>query len=559
MSRPHPISSRILQAAEAVLLLAAALFLALHALHLSADFPNHTPWMDWAKYTDEGWYGDGAIRHFQRGHWYVPGDFNPAAALPVWPLLEAALFRFTGVNLAAARALTVTIFGLILLASYLLIRRWQTLSSGKKSETSLAPAIAVLLLAVSPFCYVFTRMAILEPLQILFTLLALLAASYAKPPEQGTAAPPLRTRLRQTLAPLALGLLVPLMVLTKTTAIFLLPAIAWLLWARAGYRVRPFLRLSLPPAVLAAITWLSYYLFVVRPHFLPDFHYLFEANGYTGLTPSNVLSVLADTIADGLWIGKILYPLALLAAFSVFLLRPRLLRNPLIPSLLLWAGGYAAFLAYHNNFQPRYYLVIAIPLTLLVPIVFSSLWTSGPSTRTAAETSLHRLAIASIVAVLAVLTVTDARQTLRYVRTPDYAFTTAAARIHQIISADPTHNPLILSISGSQLSLMTGLPSICDDFGTMDLPVRVKAYRPGWYVAWNQVEDDKMDALTPMYHLQRVAAFPAFDDPERNLLILYRLDPATPGQPPRHRRKPVIPHLLRTSLSQQLSPAQLVH
>src|SRR5580698_401213 len=179
-------SIRIAKIAELLLLLTAIVFLALHAIHLSADFPNHSPWMDWAKYTDEGWYGDAAIRYFQRGHWYVPGDFNPAAALPVWPLLEAALFRFTGVNLAAARALTVAIFGLILAASYLLLRRWQLLSSEKKSETTLAPAIAVLLLAVSPFCYVFTRMAILEPLLILFTLLALLAASYATPLEEGT-------------------------------------------------------------------------------------------------------------------------------------------------------------------------------------------------------------------------------------------------------------------------------------------------------------------------------------------------------------------------------------
>jgi hypothetical protein len=561
MNHPHSISSRILQVVETVLLLVAAIFLALHALHLSADFPNHSPWMDWAKYTDEGWYGDGAIRHFQRGHWYVPGDFNPAAALPVWPLVEAALFRFTGVNLAAARALTVAIFGLILLASYLLIRRWQILSSGKKSETSLAPAIAVLLLAVSPFCYVFTHMAILEPLLILFALSALLTASYIRPLGQGSPTPR-RYPLLPTpysLLPVLLGLLLPLMVLTKTTAIFLLPAIAWLLWARAGYRVRPFLHLSLPPAVLAAVTWLSYYVFVVRPHFLPDFHYLFDANGYTGLTPSNILFVLANTITDGLWIGKILYPLALLAAVSVFLLRPRLLRNPLIPSLLLWAGGYAAFLAYHNNLQPRYYLVIAVPLTLLVPIVSSSLWTSRPRPRAADQTWLHRLAITSIVAVLTVLTVTDARQTLHYVRTPDYTFTSAAAQIHQIISADAAHNPLILSISGSQLSLMTGLPSICDDFGTMDLPVRVRAYRPGWYVTWNQVEDDKMDALTPMYHLQRIAAFPAFDDPERNLLILYRLDPAAPGQPPRRHRKPLIPHLLRANFGQQPSPTQLVH
>src|SRR5271170_3599675 len=156
MAQSRPIPSSFNKAFESVLLLVTAIFFAVHALHLNADFPNHSPWMDWAKYTDEGWYGDGAIRHFQRGHWYVPGDFNPAAALPVWPLLEAALFRFTGVNLTAARGLTVAIFGLILAASYLLIRRWQNLSVPveQRNTITLAPAIAVLLHAVSPFCYV---------------------------------------------------------------------------------------------------------------------------------------------------------------------------------------------------------------------------------------------------------------------------------------------------------------------------------------------------------------------------------------------------------------------
>jgi len=561
MNSPHPISFRALKVVEVVLLLAAAAFLAFHALHLSADFPNHSPWMDWAKYTDEGWYGDGAIRHFQRGHWYVPGDFNPAAALPVWPLLEAALFRFTGVHLAAARALTVAIFALILVASYLLLRRWQLLSSGKRTET-LAPAIAVLLLAVSPFCYVFTRMAILEPLLILFILLSLLAVSYATPPGQGIAAASLTTRLRKTLPILALGILLPLMILTKTTAIFLFPAIAWLLWARAGYRLRPFLQLSLPCAVLAVITWLSYYLFIVRPHFLPDYHYLFSANSYTGMAPSTALRILADTIADGLWIGRILYPLALFAVAFVFLLRPRLLRNPLVPSLLLWAAGYTAFLAYHNNLQPRYYLVIAVPLTLLVPIVLSSIWASDSSnspSRSTSQASLRGFAIASSIAALVILTVTDAHETLHYVSTPDYTFTSAAGQIQRIISADPAHNPLILSISGSQLSLMTGLPSICDDFGTMDLPVRIKAYHPGWYVAWNQIEDEKMDALTPQYHLQRVAAFPALDDPERNLLILYRLDPVAPAQPMSPRRRSTHSHLVRTVFRLQPNPTPLEH
>jgi hypothetical protein len=541
--------TRLLRAAEAVLLLTATLFLALHALHLNADFPNHSPWMDWAKYTDEGWYGDAAIRYFQRGQWNVPGDFNPAAALPVWPLLEATLFRFTGVSLLAARALTVGVFGLILLASYLLLRRWHSLSASAEKK-SLAPATAVLLLAVSPFCYVFTRLAILEPLLILFTLLAMLTASYMRPRGQENHRSLLPTPY--SLLPVLLGLLLPLMVLTKTTAVFLFPAIIWLLWARAGYRPRPFLRLLLVPLTLGAALWLVYYALVVRSHHLADYLYLFNANAYTGITADTALSVLTATLNDGLWIGKLLYPLALVAAAWSLLFRPR---NPLIPALLLWAAGYAAFLAYHNNLQPRYYLVIAVPLTLLVPVVFETLWTR---TTAPAIAPLRRMAVTAVAATLAVVTLADARQTLHFVRTPDYTFTNAAAQIHRIIAADHTHNPLVLSISGSNLSLMTGLPSICDDFGTMDLAVRVKAYRPGWYVAWNHVEDDKMDALTPMYRLRRVAAFPAMDDPERNLLILYRLDPASPTTPTHHHRKPV-PRLLQTSFGQQPSQTQLQH
>jgi len=561
---------------EPLLLLTAAIFLGLHALHLSADFPNHSPWMDWAKYTDEGWYGDAAIRHFQLGHWYVPGDFNPAVALPVWPLLEAALFRFTGVNLVAARALTVAIFALILLSSYLLLRRWHRLSSGPHHQEkddheqkdqqhhpeqndeprSLAPALAVLLLAVSPFCYVFTRLAILEPLLILLTLLALLAASYTEPQPDGFSWR--KTKLSRILPLLALGLLIPLMVLTKTTAIFLLPSIAWLLWARSGYSLRSFIGLSLPPALVAAVLWLAYYGLVVRPHFLLDYRYLFSANAYTGINPGNALSVLGDTLNDGIWMGKLLYPVGLLAVLYAFLLRPRLLRNPLVPALVLWAAGYAAFLAYHNNLQPRYYLVLAVPLTALVPVIFEPMWTRSKKELLSSSRRLGGLAIATV---LVLLVISDASQTLSFVRTPDYTFATAARKIRDVIIADPAHNPLVLSISGSNLSLMTGLPSICDDFGTMDLAMRVQAYHPGWYVAWNQVDDDKMDALVPMFRLQRIAAFPAMDDPERNQLILYRLDPASPPSPApaAPRRKTVRPHLLQINFGQMLGEAQLVH
>jgi hypothetical protein len=568
MPPDHPSPRLRLTARGAVhilLLLVAAVFLALHALHLNADFPNYSPWMDWSKYTDEGWYGDGAIRHFLLGHWYVPGDFNPAVVLPVWPFLEFLLFRFTGVSLVAARALTVAIFALTLISSYFLVRRWTNLSPATDSETtvpnptpSLAPAIALLLLAVSPFCYAFTRLAILEPLLILLTLLALLTTSYIRPKQQGSA-PHLIPGISY-LAPVLLGLLIPLMVLTKTTAIFLLPAIAWLLWVRAGYRSRPFLRISLIPAVIAIAVWLTYYLALVRPRYLLDYHYLFNANAYTGITVDTALSVFSDTITDGVWMGSLIFSLAILATL-IAVLNPRIARrNPLVTAFLFWAAGYTAFLAYHDNLQPRYYLVIAVPLTLLIPIVFESIWharAQNPSRQT------HPLAATALMVSLIITAASDARQTLHFVSTPEYTYATAANQIQQIITAyqreNPNHNPLVLSVSGSNLSLMTGLRSICDDFGTMQLNTRVATYRPGWFITWNQINDDKMDALSPYYHLQRVAEFPVMDDPDRNLLILYRLDPAaSTTQPPSRRRRP-IPKLLQTKLGQQPSVIQLQH
>ena len=158
----------------------------------------------------------------------------------------------------------------------------------------------------------------------------------------------------------------------------------------------------------------------------------------------------------------------------------------------------------------------------------------------------------------AAIVLLDARQTIDIVRHPEYTLVNAAEGIAQVIRHDPKRNPLILSISGSDLSLITGLPSICDDFGTLELADRVKQYRPGWYAAWNQIEDDKMDALTPLYHPVRVASFPAMDDPARNLLILYRLDPKTPTLRLRSRRQS-IPRPLQTKIGQQPSETQLLH
>ena len=189
-------------------------------------------------------------------------------------------------------------------------------------------------------------MAILEPLLILLTLLALQAAS--------ALAMSAESRWRRLWPLLALGVLLPAMVLTKTTAVFLFPSILWMIFARLGYRWRLLLQQAAIPAVMGGVLWLAYFGLVIRPHFLMDYRYLFSANAYTGITLENFREVALNTIKDGMWLGSVIFPLALLMALVALLRARMLLRNPLVVSLLLWAAGYAAFLAYHNNLQPRY-------------------------------------------------------------------------------------------------------------------------------------------------------------------------------------------------------------
>ena len=542
----------LVRALRWVLLGAAAIFFALHYVHLGADFPNDSPWMDWSKYTDEGWYSDAASRHYLLGHWYVSGDFNPAVALPVWPLLEAVVFRFTGVSLVAARALAVTTFGVLLLATYCLIERFDA-AENRASERSLAAPIAMLLLCASPFLFVFERMAILEPPLAALSVLALLVASYLRPWEAASEG---RSGWSKVIWPqLVLGLLLPAMVLTKTTAFALFPAVAAMIWHRAGYRLRAALKLTAVPALVTAVLWAGYLVVLVHPHYWEDYQYLFSANAYTGFQLQPLATVLANTFADGQWMGGVLYPAFFVVIVLCLFSRPQFFRNPLVPCLLLWAGGYFLFLAYHNNLQPRYYVLLAIPVTIVVSLgleefrkVLGKIQRRG----------LRFLNSGVLAAVLLAILLPDALLQISFLLHPEYSYLSAAHAIAQVVRADPKQSNLILSVSGSDLTLMTRLPSIDDDFGTLDLDERVKQYRPGWYVAWNDLDDDKMDALAPLYHPVRVAAFPALDDPDRDQLILYRLDPATATRPLRRRRQRP-PRPLRTRLGQQPTTQQLEH
>ena len=472
------------------------LLFAAHLLHLRADFPNFSPWMDYSKYTDEGWYGSGAIRHFLSGSWRLPGDFNPAAALPVWPVLEGLIFHFTGVSLVAARVLVLVVFAGNLLLTYALVRTQQ-----KQWVALLAATIA----AASAFLYAFSRLAILEPLLIFWMLLSwLLALSLPKAASD---------RSRYALLT-AIGILFCLQILTKTTAIFLLPSTVYLLWHAASRELRVWAKYSTVVAVAAIVPWSAYYFLVVRPRYLADYHYLFAANKWD--QPTSIGGWIAAfwyALHGSLWIDGMLGILAVsLIILSLVLLRS-LWANPLFVSSLLAAGGYIFFTGWHNNMQPRYYEVVAFPLIFVVCI------------GTAAFMQYRRWMGLGALAVILISIGLNLQGIAHFTRHTDHSFVVAAKRLTRYIDEHPNGNRLLLSISGANITLITHLPSICDDFGTYDLPYRIHVYQPGWYAAWNEIDPGTLEDLHSQYSLQRVARFHAFDDEDRNVLILYKLIP----------------------------------
>jgi hypothetical protein len=480
---------------------------AVHFVHLRADFPNFSPWMDYAKYTDEGWYANAAIRHSVSGSWYLHGDFNPAVALPVWPLLVAAVFHFTGVSLAAARALALAVFAANLWLTYLLVR------TQAKAWTAL---LALTILAGSAFLYAFSRLAILEPLLMFFLMLSWLAILHLP----GTENP------RRRFATLAsTGILLCLMVLTKTTAVFVIPSTLFLICNRCGYKWRPSLAAGTTVVLAALIPWSLYYFLLARPHYRVDYHYLFDSNKWP--QPSTLGGWIAAfwyALHGTLWISSILCCTAAALLLVCALLARRLSHNPLIGASLLAAAGYIFFAGWHVNPQPRYNETVIYPLAIVLSLAVAALLSAQH--RTAICRALGGLALTVIV----VCTAVDTRKIIGYTRHPEYTFLNAAEGLTRYIDQHPNGNRMLLSISGDQIQLVTHLPSICDDYGPWDLPYRIHIYRPGWYAQWNELDPGTLEDLHTQYTLQQVASFPAFDDDDRNNLVLYKLNPLPPAQ-----------------------------
>ena len=370
--------------------------------YLRADFPNHSPWMiDQAKFTDEGWWASGAVRHFLIGHWQVPGDYNPAAVVPVWPAILTVIFQFTGVSIVAVRALSVSCSIATVALVYFLIRRY--------GVSPTMAALAALLLAANSFAFAFSRLASLDTIVVFEWILLLLAASCAAP---GRIWPVL-----------ALGLGIPVMVLTKTTSLVLLPAVLWLLWKKNP-------RAILGVVALAGVLFSSYLVLVLRSRYADDFHFFFDINALANVEIRRTGSFLFQLLRNGLWVDRILYP----AALAVLLLSlgwfRQLWRNPLFTACWIALLGDATYiLRRQDDYAPRYFLAMLVPCVIVLVVALQ-------------ELTIRNRNLASVVAAaLGLAVVLDTVQVSGFLAHRQYQFYAAAKSIRAIVGCRPCRPP----------------------------------------------------------------------------------------------------------------------
>lgn len=459
-------------------------------LHLLADFPRGAPWSDMSKTTDEGWYAGGALHHFVFGHWYLPDAFNPAVAMPMWPLMLGGWFSVAGVGMLQARLLTVLLYGVSLVLMMKLLREegcgWLTCAG------------AALLMAANPFCYVFDRMALLEPVSVFWWVLGLWVAGKAAGGWWKAA---------------ATGMAIVALVWTKTTAIALVVPILYFLYARARQQKRPWIGPMVTAITTAAVAWCVYFFAWVRPKYLHDFKFVFAINDYR--SHLTVLpAMLWQTLRSGLWINSVLFPLGLVFVIAAAVWMRDLWRRPLFTSAVLAGGMDLAFILYHGNLQPRYYLIVAMPLVVVVVMGVEELWRKG----------MKRTALAGGVLLIGVAVPMTLR-TLEYALHPAYTHRDMAVAVAEKMREGGNPTPVLYGGGADDISLFTGVRAIAfyAPNGTGPLLAR---YQPGWMGAWMDWDEAFVKQVSQEYSLVPVATFRVYEDqPKHDVFVLYRMVP----------------------------------
>lgn len=473
------------------ILLVTVCLLALRMVHILADFPSyHFYSQERAQFTDEGFYTGAALHYFTLGHAYIPGGWNPGVFMPVWPLLVGIVFRFTGISATAARSLAIVCTWLGVLLAYAVARQYRS---------RLFAGFAAFLVAVNALGFFYSRLALLEPAQVLLLLLTIYLAGKVRPGRYALA--------------VAVGIVFTATALTKTSAAFVLPAALYPIWAwnQASDRRAAWKLLATAMATVFILLGAAKLIWLLA--------YAADARVILFMRPlwqlENSLPRLLRFFFRGTWIDPVLFPLAL-AAFVAALTRLRFLwRDTLFTTAFLWEAGYGAFIVYHYDGPPRYFVTLIVPTVWLALLFTEWLWRH------------HRRAGMAVAACIALSVVWNAACIANYLLHPRYTLLHASLAIRQAIDAqqkaDPGSSGLLIGRGADQVSLLSGgLPAIDSD-GAMPLAEKLNVYHPGWFMAWTS--DPLLRTLIVARNRRMIerAEFPGLDPSRHAGIVLYQL------------------------------------
>jgi 4-amino-4-deoxy-L-arabinose transferase-like glycosyltransferase len=479
-----------------ILLLITACLLALRLCHLRADFPSyHFYSQERARFTDEGFYTSAAVHFFTLGRAYIPGGWNPGVFMPVWPLLAGMLFHFTGVSVAAARWLAVVCTWLCVLLAYSVARQYR----GRAFA-----CFTAFLIAANALGFFYGRLALLEPAQVLFLLLAIYLAGRVRPESYVLA--------------LTVAVVFVVAALTKTSTTFLLPAVLYPIWAvnrktdrRSAWRLL---------AVAAGTV-----LILLATAKLIWFHrYPADSGVILYMRPlwqlENSPPRLLRFFFRGTWVDPVLFPIALACSIAGCWRMRFLGQDTLFTIAFLWEAGYAAFIVYHYDGPPRYFVTLIIP-TIWLALIFLE-WLR----------SQHRRAAIAVAGCIGISIAWNLASIGNYLAHPRYTLVDASLGIKRVIleqhRTDAASNVLLIGRGADEISLLSGgLPALDSD-GAMLLQQKLSVYNPGWFMAWTSDPPLRASTVAENRRMIQRANFAGLDSYRKAGIVLYQLFPREP-------------------------------
>ncbi len=327
----------------------------LRAADLRADPPPDLSW-SFAPYTDESLNTYSARNFILYGRWKMD-DFLPFVIYPLVNILVALIYKIFGIGFVQVKLLSLISGVLSILILGLLLRK----------EKNTAPALlSALLLATCYPLVMYSRLGLVETLEILFLLLTVFFWI------QGVRHPGLMTAAGFCAAATVL--------LIKLSAVFLVPAMLIMIVSELPAfsdrkRIKNALLYLLAGVIIASLCWL---LLVYLPYSKEYLRYTVRHSSESPVGhPRTLPAYLFNTFTFGM--HSRLIPRMIWIALIGYLTLPwlGLSQSQLLRYSLLWFVFGLLMLGYMNYRPPRYEIILLPCLLIAAAVAFSRILENG--------------------------------------------------------------------------------------------------------------------------------------------------------------------------------------